>query len=70
MVDTYIMLSFLTSLPISILRVVDTEVNKICDRNHQLHDAALLTRCYTQHTLRPLVDSEINNKRHFLKVPL
>ena len=59
------MLSFLSSLPISVLRVLDTEANKFYDRNHQLYDAALLTRCYTQHALRPLIDSETNHKRHF-----
>ena len=60
------MLSFLSSLPISVLRILDTEANKFYDRNHQLYDAALLTRCYTQHTLRPFIDSEINHKRHFI----
>ena len=44
------MLSFLSSLPISILRLLDTEANKYYD-NIQLYDAALLTRCYTQHAL-------------------
>ena len=63
------MLSFLNSLPISVLRILDTEANKFYDRNHQLYDAALLTRCYTQHALRPFIDSEINHKRHFIKIP-
>ena len=63
------MLSFLSSLPISVLRILDTEANKFYDRNHQLYDAALLTRCYTQHALRPFIDSEINHKRHFIKIP-
>ena len=61
-------LSFLSSLPISVLRILDTEANKFYDRNHQLYDAALLTRCYTQHALRPFIDSETNHKRHFIKV--
>ena len=56
------MLSFLSSLSISVLRILDTEANKFYDRNHQLYDAALLTRCYTQHALRPFIDSEINHK--------
>ena len=30
---------------------------------------ALLTRCYTQHALRPFIVSEINHKRHFIKIP-
>ena len=60
------MLSFLSSLPISVLRVLDTEDNKFYDRNHQLYDAALLTRYSTQHALRPFIDSETNHKRHFI----
>ena len=58
------MLSFLSSLPISILRVLDTEANKFYDRSHQLYDAALLTRCYS-----PFINFEINHKWHFIKIP-
>ena len=50
------MLSFLSSLPISVLRILDTEANKFYD-------------IYTQHALRPFIDSEINHKRHFIKIP-
>ena len=64
------MLSFLSSLPVAVLRIVDTEANRFYDRNHQMYDAALLTRCYTQHALRPFIDSEANHKIHFLKIPL
>ena len=64
------MLSFLSSLPISVLRSLDTEANKFHDSTHQLYDAALLTRCYIQHALRPYIDSEINHNRHFIKIPL
>ena len=63
------MLSFLSSLPISVLRILDTAVNKFYDRNHQLYDVALLTRCYTQHGLYQFIDSETNHKRHFIKIP-
>ena len=52
------MLSYLSSLPIAVLRSLETEANRFYDRNHQLYDAALLTRCYTQHTLRLFIDSE------------
>ena len=45
------MLSFLSSLPISVLRILDTEAKKFYDSTHQLYDAALLTRCYIQHAL-------------------
>ena len=63
------MLSFLSSLPISVLRTLNIEANKFYDRKDQLYDAALLTRCYTQHALRPFIDSETNHKRHFIKIP-
>ena len=63
------MLSFISSLPISVLRILDTEANKFYDRNHQLYNAALLARCYTQHALRPVIDFETNHKRHFIKIP-
>ena len=65
------MLSFLRSLPISVLCILYIEANRFCDRNHQRYEAALLntSRCYTQHALHPLIDSEINHKRHFIKDP-
>ena len=62
------MLSFLSSLPISVLFVLETEANKFSDRNHSLYNAALLTRCYTQHALL-FIDSETNPKMHFINVP-
>ena len=34
-----------------------------------MYDAAFLTRCYTQHALRPFINYEINHKRHFIKNP-
>ena len=60
MVDTQC--SFFRSLPISRQHVLDTEANKVYDRNHLLYDAVLLTRCYNQHALRPFIDSETNHK--------
>ena len=62
------MLAFLSSLPISVLRILDIEANTFYDRSHQLYAAALLTRGYTQHALPPYIDPEINHKRHFIKV--
>ena len=61
------MLSKLAS--ISSLRKLDDEANKFYDGKHHLYEAALLTRCYTQHALRPYIDSEINHIRHFIKIP-
>ena len=63
------MLSYLSSLHISVLRSLDTEANKFYDRTHRLYDAALLTRYYTQHALRPVIDSKITHIRHFIKIP-
>ena len=48
-----------------VLRILDTEANKLYDRSKQLYDAALLTRGYA---LRPYIDSELNHKRHYIKV--
>ena len=47
---------------------MDIEAYKFYDRAHRLYDAALLTRCYTQHALRPYIDSEINHIRHFIEI--
>ena len=62
------MLIYLSSLPNSVLRTLDTEANKFYDRSNRLYDAALLTRCYTQHALRPVIDSKISHVRHFIKI--
>ena len=61
--------SFLSSLPISVLRNLELEANKLYDRANKLYKAALLTRCYVQHFLSPYIDSEVNHKRHFIKIP-
>ena len=61
--------SFLSSLPISVLRNLGLEANKLYDRANKLYNAALLTRCYAQHFLSPHIDSEVNHKRHFIKIP-
>ena len=56
-------------LPISVLRILDIDSNKFYDRNHQMYEAALLTRCFTQHALRPFIDDEINHQRRFIIIP-
>ena len=61
------MLSRLSSLSISSLRKLDEQANKYYDRKQDLYEAAPLTRCYTQHALRPYIDFEINHIRHFIK---
>ena len=47
---------------------MDTEANKFYDRTNRLYNAALLTRCFTQHALRQVIDSKINHIRHFIKI--
>ena len=49
--------------------VSEFEANRFFDRNYQMYEAALLTRCYTRHALRPFIDAEINHQRHFIKIP-
>ena len=63
------MLSYVSSLPFSVLRSLDTEANNFYDRTNRLYAAALLRRCYTQNTLRPVIDSKIDDIRHFIKIP-
>ena len=65
----HLLLSKLALLSVSSLRKLDDEANTFYDRKHNLYEAALLTRCYTQHSLRPYIDSEINHVRHFVKIP-
>ena len=61
-------LSHLVTLSISSLLNFDIEANKFYDRAHRLYDAILLTWCYTQHALRPHIDSKINHIRHFVEI--
>ena len=63
------MLSFLNSLPVSVKCSLDNEANMFYYKDHQLYKAALLTICYTQYVLRPFLDSEVNHKRCFTKIP-
>ena len=57
------LLSFLSSLHISVLRNLEAETNNIYGRANKLYKAALLTGCYVQHFLSPYIDSEVNHKR-------
>ena len=54
---------------ISVLRNLELEANRLYDRENKLYKAALLTRCYVQHFPSPYIDSEVNHKRHFIKIP-
>ena len=68
--DRHVMLSYSSSLPISVLRSLDTKANKFYDRTNRLYDASLLTSCYTQHAPRPVIDFKIDHIRHFIKILL
>ena len=61
--------SFLSSLPILVLRNLELEANKLYNRANTLYKEALIARCYVQHFLSPYIDSEVNNKRQFIKIP-
>ena len=50
-------------------RKLDGEANKFFDRKHEPYHTALLTRYYTQHALRPYIDSEMNRIRQYIKIP-
>ena len=56
-------------MPISVLRYLELEANKLYDKPSKLYKAALSTMCYVQHFLIPYIDSEVNHKRHFIKIP-
>ena len=62
------MLSCLSSLPISAIRSIDEEADKIILRTDPLINTATLIQSYTQHVLRPHIDKESEHKRHFLKL--
>ena len=55
------LLSFLSSLSISVLRNLELEANKCYNRENKLYKAALLTRCYVQHFLSPYIDFCVNH---------
>ena len=63
------LLSFFSSLPIWVLRNLELETYQLYDRANTLYKAARLTRCYVQHFLSPDIDSEVNHKRNFIKIP-
>ena len=56
-------------MPISGLRNLELEANKLYNRANKSYKAALLTMCYVQHFQSPYMDSEVNHKRHFIKIP-
>ena len=60
---------FLNSLLISVLRSLELEAKKLYDIANTLYKAALLTRCCVQDFFSPYIDSEVNHKRRFIKIP-
>ena len=39
------------------------------EQTNELYKVALLTRCSVQYFLSPYIDSEVNHKWHFTKIP-
>ena len=64
------MLSFLSSLPIPVLHILDIEANKFYDRFHQIYDAALSDKMLYS-ACSPSINRFRNKspKRHFIKIP-
>ena len=65
----HVMLSRLSSLSISTLREIDEQADKIFFRNDPLNGTASLIQSYTQHVLRPHIDTASDHTRTFLKIP-
>ena len=67
--DRFMALSHFYTPSISSFLNLDIEATKFYDRSHPHYDAALLTRCYTQHALfLPYIDSKINHIRYSIKI--
>ena len=64
-----ISLWLVSSLSISVLRNLKLEANKLYDIVNKFYNAALLTKCYVQHFFSPYIDSEVNHKWYFIKIP-
>ena len=62
------LLSRLTTLSISSLRRLDEEADDIYVQSNPLYEVASIIQSYTQHILRPHIDSESQHTRHFLKI--
>jgi hypothetical protein len=62
------MLSLLSSLSLSSLRDIDNEADKIVLQTDPLYKTATLVQSYTQHVLRPHIDSLSDHKRYFIKI--
>ena len=58
----------LITLSFSSQRKLNIEANEFNDRAHRLYDAALFTRCYSQHARRPYINLENNHIGNFIKV--
>jgi uncharacterized protein YjaZ len=62
------MLSRLTSLSLRSLKTLDEEADNIVIQTDPLYTAAYLIQSFTQHILRPHIDTTAEHDRHFLKV--
>lgn len=62
------MLSRLTSLSIKSLKDIDEEADNHVIRTDPFYTVSYLIQSYTQHILRPHIDSDSDHDRHFLKI--
>jgi hypothetical protein len=62
------MLSRLTSISLRSLKTLDEEADNIVMQTDPLYTAAYLIQSFTQHILRPHIDTTAEHNRHFLKV--
>ena len=63
------MLSRLFSLPLSSIKDIDDQADIIIIRTDPLYKTAALIQSYTQHVLRPHIDSLSYHVRYFIKIP-
>jgi hypothetical protein len=62
------MLSLLSSLSLISLKNIDDEADNIVLQTDPLYKTATLVQSYTQHVLRPHIDSLSDHKRYFIKI--
>jgi hypothetical protein len=62
------MLSCIISLSFRTLKILDKEADSLVIETDPLYTAAYLIQSFTQHRLRPRIDTTAEHDRHFLKV--
>lgn len=63
------MLSKLSSLSVATLKTLDDLAEKVILQSDPFYKTAILVQEYTQHILKPHIDSLSDHKRYFIKIP-